>query len=482
MSRQVRRLAQVVMVLFGLLFVNLNLITLVDADEYTNHPANRRLIIREYAIERGPIVVDEAAIAASVPTEGEFRYLRTYADGPLYAHLTGYYSHVLGRSGLEAAANDDLTGRPSEVIAQNLESLLGQSDRPGDAVLLTVSGRTQAAARRALAGREGAVVVLDVRTGGVVASYAEPSLDPGPLSSHDRATIDAAWATLTDDPDRPLVDRATRELYPPGSTFKLVIAAAALERGIEPEAEFPDERVYDVPLTTADIGNFGGGLCADGEVIDLASAFRVSCNTVFARLGVELGEDVVRTQAERFGFNARIPYELTVAPSVFPADLDEPSLAQSAIGQRDVRATAMQMALVAATIVDDGELLRPHVIEQVRDPDGRLVRGPVTSRWTGQAPRGRAVSERTARLLRTMMIDAVESGTGRRAAIDGVVVGGKTGTAQTGGGADVAWFVGFADDRYAIAVVVPDVVGDDATGGRVAAPIAREVLLAALGR
>lgn len=482
MTRQVRRLAQVVLALFGLLFVNLNLITIVDAGEYADHPSNRRVIVREYAIERGPIVVDEVAIAASVPTEGEFRYLRTYTDGPLYGHLTGYYSHVLGRSGLEAAVNDDLTGRPSEVIAQNLESLLGQSDRPGDAVLLTVSGPTQEAARRALAGREGAVVVLDVRTGGVVASYAEPSMDPGPLSSHSRDTIDAAWNALLDDPSRPLVDRATRELYPPGSTFKLVIAAAALERGIEPETEFPDERVYDVPLTSADIGNFGGGLCAGGEVIDLAAAFRVSCNTVFARLGVELGEDVVRDQAERFGFNATIPYELAVVPSVFPDDLDEPSLAQSAIGQRDVRTTAMQMALVAASIADGGELVRPHVVEQVRDPDGRLVRGPVTSRWTGQAPRGRAVSERTARLLRTMMIDAVVSGTGRRAAIDGVVVGGKTGTAQTGGGSDVAWFVGFADDRYAIAVVVPDVVGDDATGGRVAAPIAREVLLAALGR
>jgi peptidoglycan glycosyltransferase len=481
MTKQVRRLAQVVLALFGLLFVNLNLITLVNADDYANHPSNRRVIIREYSIERGPIVVDEEAIASSIPTDGEFRYLRTYADGELYAHLTGYYSHVLGRSGLESALNQDLTGQPTEVIAQNLSTLLGRAERPGNAVLLTVSGRTQAAARRALAGREGAIVVLDVRTGGVVASYAEPTYDPTPLSSHSRETIDGAWRGLLDDPARPLVDRATREVHPPGSTFKLIVAAAALERGIEPETAFPDERVFDVPLTTADIGNFGGGTCAGGGTIDLAAAFRVSCNTVFARLGVELGEDAVRAQAERFGFNATVPYELPVVRSVFPEDLDVPSLAQSSIGQRDVRVTAMQMAIVAATIVDGGELLRPHVVEQVRDPDGRLVRGPVTSRWTGQAPRGRAVSERTARLLRTMMIDAVESGTGRRAAIDGVVVGGKTGTAQTGG-SDVAWFVGFADDRYAIAVVVPDVVGDDATGGRVAAPIAREVLLAALGR
>jgi penicillin-binding protein A len=481
MTRQVRRLAITMLVLFGALFVNLNVITLIQADSLANHPANRRIIVREYAIERGPIVVDEEPIASSTPSDGELKHLRTYADGPLWSHLTGYYSVVLGRSGLEAAVNEDLTGRPTEVVAQNLGTLLYGADRPGNAVLLTASGRVQRAARDALAGREGAIVVVDTRTGAVLAHHAQPAFDPGPLSSHDRATIDAAWQELLADPARPLVDRAIRETYPPGSTFKLIVTAAALERGIEPETAFPDEEAYDVPLTSADIRNFDRSTCTGGGTVDLATAFRLSCNTVFARLGVELGEDELRQQAERFGFNRTIPYELAVADSVFPSDLDVPSLAQSAIGQRDVRATAMQMALVAAAIVNGGQLVRPHLIENVRDPEGRLVRGPVGAPWTDPAPGGRAISERTARLLRGLMIAAVEDGTGRRARIDGVVVGGKTGTAQTGRDSTLAWFVGFADDRYAIAVVVPD-VGDDTTGGRIAAPIARDVLVAALSR
>jgi len=481
MSTSIRRLALVLLVLYGVLFINLNVITLIQAEGLANHPSNRRIIVREYAIERGPIVVDEEAVALSTPTDSELRHLRTYADGELYAHLTGYYSVVLGRYGLEAALNQDLTGRPTEVVAQNLGTLMGCADRPGNAVLLTVSGRVQRAARDALDGREGAVVVVDARTGAVIASYANPTYDPGPLSSHDRSIIDTAWQSVRDDPSRPLIDRATRETYPPGSTFKVVVAAAALERGIEPETAFPDELFYDVPLTSADIRNFSGGYCAGGGTIDLADAFRVSCNTVFARLGVELGEDDLRAQAERFGFNGTIPYELSTAESVFPRDLDVPSLAQSAIGQRDVRVTPLQMALVAAAIANGGQLIRPHVVENVRDPDGALVRGPVGARWSGPAPGGRALSERTARLLRTMMIDAVVEGTGRRAAIDGVVVGGKTGTAQTGRDTSVAWFVGFVEDRYAIAVVVPGIVGDE-TGGRVAAPVAREVLLAVLAR
>lgn len=478
MNKQIGRLAAVTLVLFGALFVNLNVITLVQADDLANHQANRRLIVQEYGIERGPIVAGEQAIARSVASDGQYRYVRTYPDGELYAHLTGYYSIVLGRSNLEGALNEHLTGRSTEVVAQNLGELLGGSERPGNAVELTIVPAVQEAARAALDGREGAVVALDPRTGAVLASYANPTFDPNPLSAHDPEVVNEAWDPLRDAPDRPLVDRAIAETYPPGSTFKLVVAAAALESGLDPDTLFPDEAVYDVPQTEADIRNFSGGVCADGDELSLSDALRVSCNTVFARLGVELGADALREQAERFGFNTEVPYELPVATSEFPDDLDVPSTAQSAIGQRDVRSTTMGMALVAASIANGGQLMRPHVVASIRDPDGSQLEGPDIGRWTSPPGNGLPVSARTAQQLRAMMVEVVTDGTGTAARIDGVEVGGKTGTAQTGGD-PTAWFVGFADDDVVVAVTLPD-VGADATGGAVAAPVARAVLAAAV--
>ncbi|MFA9431646.1 peptidoglycan D,D-transpeptidase FtsI family protein [Egicoccus sp. AB-alg2] len=478
MTKQIGRVATFTLLLFGVLFVNLNLIALVQADDLANHPANRRLLIREYQIERGAIVVGEEAIARSLETEGDLRYLREYPGGELYGHLTGYYSFILGRSGLEAAMNEDLIGQPLEVLAQNLGDLLFTRDRAGNTIELSIVPEAQQAAADALEGRIGAVVALDPRSGAVLASYANPSFDPGPLSTHDAAAIREAWEPLRDDPERPLVNRAIAETYPPGSTFKLVTAAAGLENGLSPETAFPDEGTYDVPQTASDIGNFGGGDCADGDTVSLADAMRVSCNTVFARLGVELGDEELIGMAERFGFNRQPPYELTVARSAIPKSMDPPSTAQSAIGQRDVRATPMQMALVAAALANGGQLLQPHVVAAVRDPSGRLLRETGTRTWNEGRFDSQVVDETVADQLRDMMIDVVEDGTGTRAQIDGVTVGGKTGTAQTGG-APTVWFVGFAEDEVAVAVVLPQ-AGDDATGGQVAAPIARAVMQAAL--
>jgi penicillin-binding protein A len=481
-NRQLKRIGVVVLLLFGALFVNLNVISLLLADDLATHPSNRRLIVREYAIDRGPLIVGEDAIARSEETGGELRFLRTYPQGPRYAHLTGYYSVTLQRSGLEDALNEDLTGRPTEVVAQNLGELLGSSDRPGNAVQLTIDPAAQAAAEQALGDRIGAVVAIDPVTGAVLASYSNPTFDPNPLSSHDPAEIDATWEPLRNDPTQPLLDRTRQERYPPGSVFKLVVAAAALERGLQPDSAFPDERVYDVPQSSADIGNYGGGLCADGDTISLADAMRVSCNTVFARLGVQLGAEALVEQAERFGFNRVIPYELDVVPSLIPDadDLDPPATAQSSIGQRDVAATPMQLAVVAASIANGGQLVRPHVVAAVLDPSGRRLRGPEGAAWTAAGLDGAAISPRTADQLRDMMLAVVASGTGTRAQIDGVEVGGKTGTAEVPDGPPVTWFAGFAEQRVAIAVVVPGAV-DDETGGRVATPIAREVMAAVLG-
>lgn len=481
MTNAIGRVAAVVLVLFGMLFINLNVISLLQADDLANHPANRRVIIREYAIERGSLIVGDEVIARSVRTEGgDLAYLREYPQGPLYAHLTGYYSFILQRFALEASLNEQLTGRSTEEVAQNLGELLGDSDRAGNTVELTVEPAVQQAAADALGDVMGAVVALDPRTGAVLASYANPTYDPNPLSSHDAGQIREAWEALNADESRPLVDRALRETYPPGSTFKLLTAAGALEAGVSPDDEFDDPRTFDVPQTSADIGNFGGALCNGGQPLTLADAMRVSCNTTFVELGLDLGDDGLADIAERFGFNAEIPFELPVVTSAIPREQDVPAVAQSSIGQRDVRATPMQMALVAAAIANGGELVRPHLVDAVRDPQGRQVEGPPGTSWGGGGPGDQPVSPRTAQQLRDMMLSVVDSGTGTNAAIDGVDVGGKTGTAQTGGDPTV-WFVGFAGDEVAVAVVLPS-SSQDATGGALAAPIARQVMAAALDR
>jgi penicillin-binding protein A len=479
-SHQIKRVATLMLVLFGVLFAQMNVIQLLQGDELTNHPQNRRLLEREYAIERGSILVAQDEIVRSTPTDGDLKYLRTYLEAERYAHITGFYSFVVGRSGLERAVNQDLTGTPSSALAENLTSLLLGRDERGNTVQLTINARAQAAAEAALDGREGAVVAIDPRNGAVLASYANPTYDPNLLSSHDANAILSHWAELQAAPDRPLLDRATRETYPPGSTFKLIVAAAALEAGLQPSSALSNREVYLPPQTAVGIPNFSPGRCGDGaETISLVDAFRVSCNTVFAELGVQLGVDAMHTTATRLGFNRDIPYELPTAASRFPSEMDPPSLAQSSIGQRDVRWSALHAALVVAAIVNDGTMVAPHVVSSVLDPASRTLRGPNEAVWRDPGGDARALSERTAEQLREMMVAAVEDGTGRQAAIAGHRVGGKTGTAENPNeDTPTAWFVGFADERVVVAVVVPDAGGQG--GGAVAAPIARQVMEAVL--
>lgn len=493
MSRQVRRVALVAFLLFAALFLNLNYLQVIRAEELATHDRNARGLIREYEIERGAMIVgergDAVPIAESVETDGRLRYLRVYDPGARYAHITGYYSFIFGRAELEESFNDFLTGSAPELFARNLADLLAGRQRVGDTLRLTIAPEVQAAAQEALGERSGAVVALEPRTGAVLALWSNPSYDPNRLAAHDPEEVRAAWNELNDASSKPLLNRAVRETYPPGSTFKLITAAAALEAGLSPETMFDDPRAYDVPQTTADIRNFGGGLCNGGQPLTLTRAMEVSCNTTFAQLGVELGADALAGQAERFGFNQDWDFHLpNIAVSRFPKEgLDVPATAQSAIGQRDVRATPLQMAMVASAIAFDGVLMQPRLVDQVEDAASRVIKEyPPKPLAFGRD--GRVISPATARNLQAMMVGVVESGSGRAAQIDGVAVAGKTGTAQTGEGrAPTVWFTGFApadDPRVVVAVVVPDGgdVGDEATGGRVAAPIARAVMQAALAQ
>jgi penicillin-binding protein A len=487
MSTQVRRVATLVLVLFAALFANLNIIQVLRANEPANHPNNRRLIVEEYGVERGPIVVGDQEIAYSEATEGVLKYRRRYESPELYAHLVGYHSLVYGRAGLEAAFNEELTGTPTQLLAENLAALLGERDPVGNTLRLTIDPDAQRTAWEALDGRTGAVVALDPRTGEVLVHVSRPSYDPNPLASHDPDEIREYWREATGDEAAPLADSATRRRYQPGSAFKIIVAAAALEHGLRADTSFEDTDAYVAPQTTRPIRNFGRGTCAGGGTITLEQSFVVSCNVVFAKLGVDLGADAVVSQAERFGFNRDVPYTLRTSRSVMPGDLDPPGAAQSAIGMRDVQATAMHMAMVGGSVANTGVLMRPYVVAEVLDPSGRRVRGPQTGPWVEGRITAQAVSPETARALSQMMVRAVEDGTGRAAQIGGARVGGKTGTADPGDGRPShAWFVGFAgpeggDPTVAVAVVLPS-AGPDATGGRDAAPVARAVMEALLNR
>lgn len=488
MDRQIRRLGVAFLVLFLLLFGQVNYIQVFAARSLADNPANQRQLIEEYAIQRGQILAsDERTVLATsrATTPGLFKYLRVYPRGDLYGQITGYYSVVFGRSGLEASENDYLSGRAPELFPENMvDDLLGRPKR-GGTVVTTIDAKLQRAAARALGSLPGGVVAMNPRTGAVLAMYANPSFDPNPLASHDTRQVRSAQRKLVKDPNKPLISRASQELFPPGSTFKLVTAAAALENGVTPGTTFPNPAQLTLPTTTHKLENFGGELCLGGAPrITLAQAFTVSCNVVFGEVGLRLGAEALVAQAKKFGFDQSVPFELPFAEgSIPPASAFQnalPAVAFSAIGQQSVGANPLQMALVASAVANGGVEMAPQIVRQVRDPSGRVVKTFAPQEF------GRPISSRTAAELTQMMIDVVNQGTGTPAQIPGVQVAGKTGTAETASGKPHAWFVCFApasDPKIVVAVVVLNggSVGGDATGGRVAAPIARAVLQAALG-
>jgi peptidoglycan glycosyltransferase len=479
MNRQIRRVAVVVLVAFMALLAAPLYWQVLAADRLANDPRNTRVLIKEYSIERGAIVLaDRTEVARSDRSRQRgdpLEFVRRYPQGQRYGMVTGFYSLVYGRTLAEQEFNSFLLGRAPEQFAQNVTDLLTARETPGGTLVLTLDRATQEAAERTLGPRKGAVVALDPRTGAVLAMTTFPRYDPNELSSHNPEAIRRNWERLINDEDGPLLNRAAGALYPPGSTFKVVTAAAALENGVSMTDELPSPPVYDVPQTSADIRNFGGSTCGDGS-LTLTEALQISCNTTFAGLGVDLGSEKLAAEAEKFGFNQPSPYQLPAATSVIPPDQDVPATAQSAIGQRDVRVSPLQMASVAATIANGGRRMAPFVGQEVVSEKGRVVK-----RFEGE-DLGQAIPERVAGDLKDMMLKVVESGTGVAAQIPNLPVAGKTGTAQHARGrAPHAWFIGFtnAGDRaIAVAVVVEEGgdVGSEITGGRTAAPIAREVM------
>jgi peptidoglycan glycosyltransferase len=476
MNGPIRRLAIGLFLAFSALLLSVTWLQVIRADDLKNDTRNPRPALLARGKERGVIITaDGTVVARSVQEENSRDFRREYPEGPAFAHLVGYSSFLVGESGLEAAYSPQLRTRRDVTISDIIAAFFGADLSPKN-LELTVDARIQRAASDALAEFTGAVIVLDVETGAVLASYSNPSFDPEALVGDDAT---GNWEELGADPTRPLNDRATRELYAPGSTFKVVVAAAAMDTGVAgPATMFADPREFQLPGSSATISNFDGRVCGDGNAVQLRRAFVRSCNTIFADLAIQVGAANIGLTAEGLGWNRRIDFPWSLPEAAFRTEElanDAAALGQSGIGERDVRATPLHMAMVAAAVANDGVAVTPYLVQRVFDADG------VTVEEAEPTPIGRAMASETAAQLRELMTQVVIEGTGRRAAVPGIQVAGKTGTATGARGFSNAWFIGFAPaeaPRIAFAVLVEgnELTGEDATGGTLAAPIAARIV------
>lgn len=483
MTRHIRHAAFFCAVLLVALLVNATRIQVFEAPSYDDNIANRRTTISRYGQPRGDILVDGAPVTGSRDTREPLRYERTYTNGPMYAPVTGFASQVYGTTLLEHSEDGVLSGTDPLLSPFPLWNGSARDRYPSGDVMTTLRGAAQRAAYEGLAGRKGAVAAVEPTTGRILALVSAPSYDPSVLSGN-RSAVARSWATLNRDPDKPMLNRAVRKTYPPGSTFKVLTAAAALDSGVIEDLDEPTDSPdpYTLPGTRTSLTNESKG-CKD---VPLRKAFEWSCNTVFAKLGVKVGVDRMAKTAEAFGFNdadLKIPY--SVAESTFDRRVDKAQLALSSIGQYNTRATPLQMAMVAAAVANGGQVRPPYLVERTTRAGGSTVS------TGGSRPARQAMRPSTAVLLKELMVDVVREGTGSNAWIPGATVGGKTGTAQHGlgnSGTPYAWFVSWAkgdtdlEPKVAVAVVVEDADADrgEISGGGDAAPIARAVMEAVL--
>lgn len=464
MNRSIRGVALVVGLMFLALLVNVTGSYLLRNDELLNHPRNTRVQDEQFGGPRGAIIAGNTPIAQNVPTDSRpYENVRTYLDGPLYAPVTGYYSYIYGRTGLEQLYNAELVGQSDAQFTQRILDTLAGRPMAGGQLQTTIQPRAQQAAWDALAGREGAVVAIDYTTGAILAWVSAPSYDPAALASVDFAATQQTWETLNADPNRPMNDRATKEIFAPGSTFKLVVAAAALANGYTPQTMVDTPASLPLPGSARELPNLAN--CGDGQQ-SLDTALTLSCNTSFANIALDLGAEKIRDQAKAFGFDASFGGDVASAISTFPAELDQAQLAMSAIGQFEVSATPLQMAVVAGAIANNGVVMDPYVVQEVRSANQRVLASHRPSEH------GVAMTPANAALLQQMMVHVVTDGTATDVAMSGLTIGGKTGTAETApGAASHSWFTGYAAEKHvAVAVFLAD------PGAATANPVARAVI------
>ncbi|WP_232661159.1 peptidoglycan D,D-transpeptidase FtsI family protein [Pseudonocardia sp. TRM90224] len=489
MNTPVRRVAIAVMAMILLLLANLTYVQVVKASDYRNDPRNKRVLLAEYARKRGQISAAGQMLAASTETGGRLRYQRNYPDGPVFAPVTGYYSVNHGATGIERAADEILNGSDDRLFGRRLSDLITGRDPSGGNVVLTIDPDMQKAAYDQLSSRNytGAVVALRPQTGEILAMASTPSYDPNPLATHSAAEENEAFAQVNAEEPSVLTNRAISEIYPPGSTFKLIDVAAALSSGkYTPDSQLTAIANLKLANGRTDLENYNGNSCGTSATASLRDALQRSCNTAFAQLAAELGEQAIRDQAAAFGIGTTdLSIPMNVATSTIGDIEDTTALQQSSIGQRDVALTPLQNAMIVAAIANGGTVMKPYLIKSIQSQELETVETTNPDRV------GRAIDAGVARTMTELMVNNENSYRGAGKLSD-VQIAAKTGTAEHGANPKATpphvWYVAFApadNPQIAVAVVVES--GGDrsdlaATGGAVAAPIGRAVIAAGLGK
>ena len=481
MNKQVRRVGLVLTMMFIALFATATSIQVLRSSELYSDARNVRASYETYKTLRGAIIVGGVPIVTSVPVNDEYRFLREY-ENVIFNSVTGYFSIFAGSSGIERSMNSYISGQSSAQFFEQINALLDGTPVTGAAVELTLDPDAQRAAWDALGDRKGAVIAMEPATGRILAMVSKPTFDANLLASHQLSEVNENYEKFINSPDKPLVNRAIAgDLYFPGSIFKLVVTAAALESGrYTVGSRFDNMTEYILPGTTTAITNSGGRRCGTNSFVTLETALTLSCNIPFAMMAVNLGQDRIRAQAELMGFGQTFDIPLTVTASTYPEDLEESEVALTGFGQYDIRVTPMQMAMVTSAIANQGVLMKPQLIKSVVASNLNLLSQPEPIVFSSP------ISRTTAGFLTRMMVDSVEVGVATRAAIPGIAVAGKTGTAQNGPDDPYTlWFTGFApaeSPSVVVTVVVEDGggVGQSGTGNQIAAPIAKAVLEAIL--
>lgn len=491
MNGPIRRLGVIAALMFFSLLASSTYIMFFQAPELHDRSDNRRSLLASYDRERGQILVNGNPIARSTPSSDELRWLRQYPQGSLYSHVTGYYSFVYsGGGGLEGSADDLLSGTAEQLFYRRITQLVSGKQAAGASLELTIDPAAQKAADDALGAHRGAVVAVDPRTGAILAMVSHPDYDPNVLASHNTTSVQKAWKSLTGDASNPVVNRSiSGNLYPPGSVFKIVTAAAALSSGkYTTETQIDAPAALKLPNSTTTLPNWQRATCTGSDKVTLLEALETSCNSAFGTIGIDLGGDALRDQAQKFGFGDRITVPMPVTASSVPSGMDGAQAAQASIGQYDVRVTPLQVAMVSAAIANKGVVMKPYLVKNVLDDNLKVLQK------TNPEQLSQAVSPEIADQIAQMMKAVVDGprGTGKNGAIAGVEVAGKTGTAQQGGGRTPhAWYTAYApmnaaDDQpqVAVAVVVEGggSAGQETGGNKVAAPIAKKVMEAVVGK
>lgn len=485
MTKELRRLSIIVLLMFLALFSSVSVIQVVQADSLQQNPDNKRALYDSFEVQRGSIIAGGTAIASSVPSKDLYNWQRVYKDAPMWAPVTGYTNPVLQSStGIEQAMNQQLSGTGNSQFLARVERIVTGQPARGSNVMLSLDPKVQQVAYDALVkgGYQGAVVAVQPKTGRILAMATTPSYDTNLLASHDADKVNAAYKKLLDDPLNPLINRGIIDLNAPGSTFKLVTVSAALSSGkYTPDSTLPNLPSYVLPETSTTIYNDTHSTCGPGATVTIRYALQFSCNIPMAELAVAVGADAMHAQAVKYGFNSSFTLPLKSSASSYPDGLNAPQTALSGFGQGQVTATALQMALVSAGIANGGVLMKPQMVSEVVGPNLTVQQRFPPSEYK------QVLDAASDKQLVQMMVNNVTNGIATNARISGVDVAGKTGTAQNDNRPFTLWFTGFApaeDPQVAVAVVVENGggQGQDTFGNAVATPIARQVMEAVLNK